>query len=180
MNNFCRLMGDKIYLAPFRNDEEALNLYTSWINDEEIGMYIMHNFSVFSLEKEKEWAEKAAKSGNNFSIIEKETDKLIGTCSIRAHANNLDFSLGIMIGDKNSRNKGYGTEAISLLLKYGFCELRAHRIWLSLNAENKRAHKCYLKNGLRDCGILHENIFFNGHYGDSIIMEILEQDYFSK
>ncbi len=178
--NFPRIKGEKVYLAPLRSDEEAINLYTKWINDEEILMYIQHNYKTCSFEEEIEWAKKAAldKKVHTFSIIEKSSENLIGTCSIKPSANNIDFSLGIMIGDKDSREKGYGTEVISLLIKYCFEELRAHRVSLSLNAENERAHKCYLKNGFKDCGIFHENIFFNGHYADSIYMEILENDYF--
>ena len=117
MNNFPRIRGEKVYLAPIRSDEEAINLYTTWINDEEILMYIQHNYRTCSFEEEIEWAKKAAldKKVHIFSIIEKSSDKLIGTCSIKPSVNNIDFSLGIMIGDKDSREKGYGTEVISLL-----------------------------------------------------------------
>jgi len=176
--NFCRLDGTRVYLASFRDDEEALKLYTKWINDENIAMFVGHNHTITSLTQEKIWSEKIAKENRiNFSIIEKKDEKLIGTCDIKIKHNGVTCELGILIGDEGARNKGYGTEIIKMLIKYCFEELRAHRVGLWLNAENIRAHKCYLKSGLKDCGVEHEAVFWRDHYCDLICMEILEDEY---
>jgi RimJ/RimL family protein N-acetyltransferase len=45
----------------------------------------------------------------------------------------------IIIGNKNYWNKGYGSEALSLLMDYGFKALNIHNIMLSVYSFNKRA-----------------------------------------
>ena len=76
--------------------------------------------------------------------------------------------LGIFIGDKKYRNNGYGTEAIHMLLEYGFKYLNLHSIRLDLVAINQRAHKCYLKCGFKDTGCNREQVFINGKYYDRL------------
>lgn len=179
--NFCRINGEKIFLSSFRNDEDAIKLYTRWINDNEVTEFVGYNAKVTSFAREKELMDNTAKdtSRHHFSIIEKESYKLIGTCSIKPERGGVSCSLGILIGDKDSWNKGYGTEVIKLLIKFAFEELRVHRVGLTLDGGNERAHKCYLKAGLKDCGVCHETIFRRGEYFDMIYMEILENEYFS-
>ena len=56
-----------------------------------------------------------------FVVIKLENDEMIGTVGLE-HINQINKSatLGIMIGEKENRGKGYGEEAINLLLDYGF------------------------------------------------------------
>ncbi len=71
---------------------------------------------------------------------------MIGTISLENIDNiNRTATLGIFIGDKNYRNKGYGTEAIKLLLEYGFRYMNLYNIKLDLMEFNIRALKCYEK-----------------------------------
>ena len=126
---------------------------------------------------EKEWLENSAKNTNNrnFNILLNQI-KLIGTIGLE-HFNWIERSalLEIFIGNKDYRNNGYGTEAIRLLLEYGFKYLNLHSIRLDLLAINERTHKCYLKCGFKDTGRSREEIFLNGKYDDKLHMDILEQ-----
>ena len=103
---------------------------------------------------------------------------MIGTVSLENinHINRC-ATLGIFIGDKEFRSKGYGTEAIRLILEYGFKYLNLHSIRLDLLSANKRAHKCYLKCGFKDTGTSREEIFLNGKYYDKLHMDILENEF---
>lgn len=85
--------------------------------------------------------------------------------------------LGILIGESEHWNKGYGTETIKLMLEYCFDELNCHRVGLTLNSENSRAKHCYEKAGLKECGRDHESLWSHGHWQDLVRMEILEQDF---
>lgn len=74
-------------------------------------------------------------------------------------------------------NKGYGTEAIRLLLDYGFNYMNLHSVKLELMSFNERALKCYKKCGFKETGRIRENRFINGNYYDTITMDILEREF---
>ena len=106
-----------------------------------------------TIESEKEYLEKHAKDEATFGIIELKTDKLLGSIGLE----NIDYisrkaTLGIFIGEKETRNKGYGTEAIQLILDYGFNYLNLNNIKLDVLSFNERAIACYKKCGFKEYG----------------------------
>jgi RimJ/RimL family protein N-acetyltransferase len=171
-----RLSGNKINLCVLRTDDEAIETYTRWMNDETINMWIGNHIGVFNINDEKKWAERERKDWElTFNIVEKETNKLIGNCSLSY--NRITAYLGICIGEESGRDKGYGTEVIGLLIKYAFNQLNMHRVELCVNGNNIRAIKCYEKNGFKECGRFHESEYYNGQYCDILCMEILRNDW---
>ena len=175
-----KLVGDRIYLSPRGTSDEEIEKFTDWMNDFQTTDFIGRSGQVVTFIGEKEWLENSTKNvqDRSFSIIELNHNKLIGTISLE------NFSwiersavLGIFIGDKDFRNNGYGTEAIKLLLEYGFKYLNLHSIRLDLLSINERAHKCYLKSGFKDTGCSREAIYVNGKYYDKLHMDILENEF---
>jgi RimJ/RimL family protein N-acetyltransferase len=171
-----RLTGNKVNLCVLRTDDEAIETYTRWMNDEHFNMWIGNHIGVFNINDEKKWAEKERKEWElEFNIVEKETNKLIGNCSLCY--NNTTAYLGICIGEHDGRNKGYGTETIKMLINYAFNQLNRHRVELCVNGDNIRAITCYKKCGFTECGRFHESEYYNGHYCDILCMEILRKDW---
>ena len=178
MKYFKKLIGERIYLSP-RNCEEV-ERFTEWLNDFETTDYLGRSSQIYTVENEKKWLEGSIEDKLNqiFGIVSLENDKLIGNCGIhKINSKNRIATLGIFIGDKEARNKGYGTEAINLLLEYGFKYLNLHSIRLDLISVNDRAHKCYKKCGFKDTGLSRESIFLNGKYYDKLHMDILENEF---
>lgn len=60
--------------------------------------------------------------------------------------------IGILIGDRNYWNKGYGTETITLLLEYIFTRTLLNKVYLTTLDWNIRAQSCFIKCGFSDCG----------------------------
>ena len=180
MRFFKKLIGDRIYLSPKGTTDEELEKFTEWMNDFQVTDYTGRSGQITTIVREKEWLENSAKNKENrsFNIIELKDNKLIGTIGLE-HFNWIARSavLGIFIGDKEFRNNGYGTEAIKLLLEYGFKYLNLHSIRLDLLSINERAHKCYLKCGFKDTGCSREQIFLNGKYYDKLHMDMLENEF---
>ena len=180
MKYLKKLVGDRIYLSPKGISEEEIEKFTEWMNDFEVTDYIGRTSQLMTLEDEKTFLENMSKTDEvrNFSIIELNNDKLIGTIGLE-HINWIKRNavLGIFIGDNEFRNNGYGTEAIKLLLEYGFRYLNLHSIKLNLISINERAHRCYLKCGFKDTGASREEIFLNGKYYDKLHMDILETEF---
>ena len=179
MKYFKKLVGDNIYLSP-RNVEDA-EIFTEWMNDFETTDYIGRSHQLMTVDAERRFLEKHMDDECSFAIVELENDKLIGTISLE-NINHISRTaiLGIFIGDKPSRNKGYGTEAIRLLLDYGFNYLNLNNIKLDVLEINERAIACYKKCGFKEYGRRRKCVFLDGKYYDRINMEILKEEFTEK
>lgn len=179
MKYFKKLVGERIYLSP-RNIEDV-EKFTEWLNDFETTDYIGRSSRILTKEAEKEYLENHINEEATFAIVTLNEDKLIGTVSIEniSHLRRIG-TLGIFIGDKNYRNNGYGTEAIKLILDYGFNYLNLNNIKLDLMEFNERALACYKKCGFKEYGRRRKCNFINGKYYDTISMDILAEEFNGK
>lgn len=176
MKYFKKLLGDYIYLSP-RNSEDA-EKFTEWLNDFETTDYIGKSGKIITLDDEVKYFENPKSDDYVFFIVNKENDKLIGTIGLHSLENiNRTATLGIFIGEKESRNKGYGTEAIQLILEYGFKYLNLNNIKLDLMEFNERALACYKKCGFKEYGRRRKSEFLYGKYYDRIEMDILAEEF---
>ena len=171
------MVGEKIYLRPL--EMEDIDSFILWLNDEEVRQYLSMTTPLNRI-REKEFIENLYKDDRNIvlGIVLKENDKLIGNVGISkifiAHRR---ANLGIFIGDKSCWSKGYGTEAINLMLGYAFDQLNLHRIYLTVFSFNARAIHTYEKIGFKREGVSREHIFHNGSYHDMHYMGILEDEW---
>lgn len=178
MKYYKKIEGKNIYLSPI-NLLDA-DIYAKWLNDRNITDNLGNTVFVTNEEKEKEWI-LSKTSEVRFAIIKKDGDELIGNCSLMdINRINRTATLGIFIGEKDNQAKGYGFEAINLLLEYGFNISNFHNINLKVFEFNKKAISCYKKCGFRECGRRSESYFINGKYYDELEMEILEDTYRNK
>lgn len=176
MRYFKKLIGERIYLSP-RNTEDV-EKFTEWLNDFETTDYIGRSHQTVTLDGEKKYLEETIKEESVFAIVDIKEHKLIGNIGLHQldHVNRT-ATLGIFIGDKEYRSQGYGTEAIRLILDYGFNYLNLKNIKLDLMEFNQRALKCYQKCGFKECGRRRKCRFINGKYYDSIEMDILAEEF---
>lgn len=181
VNPLVRLRGKNINLGALRVDDEAIKAYTKWMNDETIIMNLGRNMLTVNYPyEEKHIREKQySYDEHRFNILLKD-DTLIGNCDITLD-NRIKTSgrIGICIGEEVGRDKGYGTEAISMLVKYGFNELAINRISLGVLSTNSRAIACYKKVGFRFSGISRLDSFIGGKFVDTCEMELLAEDWFA-
>jgi RimJ/RimL family protein N-acetyltransferase len=85
--------------------------------------------------------------------------------------------LSIILGEPDSWGRGYGTEAITLLMDYAFGALNAHRIAIGVVGFNARALRFYEKVGFRREGIQRDGYYYNHSYHDFVMMSILEHEF---
>lgn len=102
----------------------------------------------------------------------------VGTCGLHSHRDIYrSWEARWLIFDPEAVGKGIGKETVMMLTRYAFERLNAHRVWLGVNADNKRAIKCYLDCGYKFEGTLRDEIFCYGKYHDAIRMSVLEDDW---
>ena len=103
--------------------------------------------------------------------------RLIGTVELRITPRARRAEMGIAVQDKSQWNKGYGTEAVRLVLGYAFGELGLNRVELTVDEENARAVRCY-----RKCGFLREGLqrayrLRQGKPVNAVLMGLLREEF---
>ena len=83
--------------------------------------------------------------------------------------------LAILIGEKSSRGKGFGTDAVKTLCRFGFMEMGLHKITVKVFAFNTAAIRCYEKCGFVREGLLRKEYFREGKFHDVIVMGLLNE-----
>lgn len=176
MAYFKKIVGKRIFLSPV-NPEDA-ETYAKWINDLEISIYLTSAAKIYSLQKERDILEHISKEGYCFAIIDSEKEKLIGNIGLEdVDLVDRKAVLGIFIGDKEYWNKGYGEEAIRLLLDFSFNLLNLNSIMLIVKGFNKRAIRCYEKCGFKLIGIRREATIIGPDKYDEYYMDILASEF---
>jgi RimJ/RimL family protein N-acetyltransferase len=87
--------------------------------------------------------------------IKTRNGKHIGNCAYYGtNDNNGEVEIGIMIGNRSYWDRGYGTDAVTSLIKHVFLNTNFNRIHLKTLDTNKRAQKCFARCGFITCGSL--------------------------
>ena len=168
--------GRLIELAPLRErDSEPL---FRWINDREL-VVLNAPFKPVTPDEHRRWFERirSAPGVEIFGIRRLADGGLIGSCQL----NGIDTrggsaSLQIRIGDRDAWGKGYGTEAVELLVVHAFRELGLQRVELDVFAHNERAIRAYRKVGFRQVGMREGGAVIDGRPVDVIEMAIEEPE----
>jgi RimJ/RimL family protein N-acetyltransferase len=156
--------------------EDEPNLY-EWYNDYEVTQHLMLRYPL-SHATERQFIERQAQpaqAGTHFAICLKEDGRLIGGSGLTvALPENREARLGIAIGDKSYWDRGYGTDAMRTICRFGFEQMNMHRIELDVYSHNERARKVYEKVGFQVEGCRRQAVFKYGRYLDVIVMGVLE------
>jgi RimJ/RimL family protein N-acetyltransferase len=175
---FRKMIGKKCYLSPM--DTNDAGKFTEWLNDLEMTVNLTLYNSVINIENEKMFLENLSKE-HNYSIIDISTDELIGTCGfVDLDHLNQTGEVGIFIGNKDYWNKGYGTEALTLLLDYGFKALNLHNVLIRVYSFNERAKRCYEKIGFKTIGKRREALRRGRKTYDIILLDILYNEFYEE
>jgi len=111
------------------------------------------------------------------AMILRSENKLIGNGGIRQNNHDAtEAEIGYEI-DPNYWGNGYATETANALLKFGFQELKLHRISSYCIADNKASAHVLEKIGMKCEGKLRENALIKGRWLDTLLYAILEDEW---
>jgi diamine N-acetyltransferase len=174
------ITGEGLRLRAIERSDLPLTL--KWFNDPEV-TYGLLTYLPLSTEDEEHWFDEMMKTPPEqhplmIEVREGENWLPIGDCGFH----NLDYrcrlaEVGIAIGEKAYWNKGYGTEAMRLLVEHGFGTLNLNRIFLNVYATNLGAIRSYEKVGFIHEGRLRQDMYKNGVYVDILVMSILRSEW---
>lgn len=137
--------------------------------------------TLWSAKKIQQWIEKELERGDqrfSFSVYPLDSERLIGFVELNVtnwqHGN---AWVGIGIGEREDWNKGYGTDAMRLVLRYAFDELGLYRVTLGVFAYNPRAIRSYQKAGFVIEGRERDALLRDGERSDMLVMGILRPEW---
>lgn len=173
-----KLVGTKCFLSPM--DMADAETYAAWLNDLEVSQYTQIAKQSLTVDKERDILASISKE-HNYGIVDLASDALIGSCGLMdVDSVNRTAEIGIAIGDKSFWNRGYGTEALSLLLDYAFRYLNLYSVMLRYYAFNERGAACYAKVGFRTIGRWRSAIRRNLEAYDEVLMDITADDFYAR
>jgi RimJ/RimL family protein N-acetyltransferase len=173
------LRGERVYLRSAERSD--LSLFVRWLADAEVAHHLAVR-SPISEAMEAKWfdqmVEQQGRDRYHFVICLLSDGRPIGATDLREI--NLEdgrAAFGIVIGEKDHWNQGYGTDALSAICDFGFGQLRLERIQLDVYADNARAQRSYEKAGFRSEGTLRHGHFSDGRFVDVERMALLRDEW---
>lgn len=137
----------RLRLAPF-NAEHADGPYLAWMNDQEVTRFLEARFRSHTADDLRDYIAAANAAPNTFlfGIFVKNSNRHIGNVKIGP----IDLphrrgDIGLLIGDRDQRGKGYATEAIIGATRFAFERLDLHKVTAGCYANNKPAIAAFLK-----------------------------------
>ena len=171
------LVGDNVYLSPISLDD--VEEYAEMVNDIKVsvGLGYLSYTNIIDFESEKEFL-ISAKKEKMFAVRLLKNDELLGNIGFNSvDLLNRTAVIGIMLGNPNYQRKGYGIEAVKLILDYGFSFLNLRNISLSVFEYNEAAYNLYKKAGFKEVGRLRKAVEIMGKTYDVIIMDMLKEEF---
>jgi RimJ/RimL family protein N-acetyltransferase len=171
------LTGARVYLRALERADAPVIL--PWVNDPAvIHQLLIHR--PMNLAEEEAFIDAVNRSAADvvFGICQREPDHLIGVAGLhRVDQKNRHAMFGIFIGEADARGCGFGTEATLLVVRYGFETANLNRVWLQVYEDNPGAIHVYEKLGFSREGLLRQDTFRRGRYGNTVVMGLLRADW---
>jgi RimJ/RimL family protein N-acetyltransferase len=174
--------GELVRLAPPEPERDA-EIESKWTHDADTMRLIsdapVRPLSPNLIKKRYEEAEKE-KAANRFhyAIRTKADDRLIGFVRLDGiEWNNGTGHLTLGIGDPNDRGKGYGREALALILRYAFAELNLYRLGATTFEYNERAIRFFEQAGFTVEVRRRQAIHRDGRRWDAIKLGLLQEEW---
>ena len=163
--------------------EDISRLFVGWIHNSEYWRLISNGppfpWTQEGVRKhiEKE-AEKEDLRNVFFAVRTLEEDRIIGEIGLDgiSYARGESY-VGVGIGEAEYWGKGYGTDAMNVILRYAFTELNLHRVSLTVFEYNPRAIRSYEKCGFRMEGRAREAFQREGRRWDMLHLGVLREEW---
>lgn len=170
----------EIELGPIKNEQDAAERFTSWINDNRVRIFLARP-NPCTVSAEQEWIRKKNTEPNsvNWAIYAK--GSLIGNIELmEIDRSRRCAELGIVIGEKLWWSRGIATVAETLVFEYAFNNIVAgglNKITARAVLGNEGSLNVLKKVGFCEVGILRQNHWAQGRWYDLWLGELLKEDW---
>lgn len=168
-----KLKGKNISLRAIEPSD--IDLLYAWENDTENWNVSLTQtpFSRFVLEQYITSAHQDIYTAKQLRLIICDAEeKAIGSIDLfDFEPNHLRAGIGILIADKTDRRKGYATEALEILIQYGFEALNLHQLYCNISPDNEASILLFQKHGFQITGIKKAWLRTGNSYKDELLLQ---------
>ncbi len=168
------------------SEQDLLPSY-QWVNDERLNKFLTFAIYPRTLEQAKDFLNAQLRRRDdtyvNFAIyrLADAARQYIGSIGFK----NIDLLQGhaelhVGLCSVDHLGKGYGTDAVQLLLRFGFDRLNLHKVWLQVIAFNIGGIKAYQNSGFKIDGTLRQHFHYSNERHDMLILSILRDEYYDR
>jgi len=171
------LIGKKLKLRKVL--DEDLKIIRDWRNSPRIWDFNTQ-YILLNMIHQNEWYRSISKKNSDriMFMIEAKQRKLIGICGlIHIDSKNKNAGVAILIGEQKIHGKGYGGEALKLLLEYGFRKLKFHRISAEIFEYNSISVKLFKKLNFKYESTQKQSIWRRGRWWNVYLYSVLESEF---
>ncbi len=174
------LVGRTVMLVPRDSGRDSGNYFEWRKNGEYLRLADGDLALLYSVGRIKDWLEEGelSTSSADFMIKRIADDKIIGEIGLSGfNFNQANAFVGIVIGDQQNWGKGYGTDAMLVILRYAFAMLNLNHVSLTVFEYNPRGIRSYEKAGFKMEGVQRQFINRDGRRWDMYRMGILKSEW---
>ncbi len=175
------ILGERVMLREYR--EQDLEHIRNWVNDPESTSNLSNIFVRPHTEAmTQRFVERVMRNddpdGFYFVIADRRDESYLGQVDITGVDWYLRMGrLGVVIPDPENRGRGYGSEAMKLIIGYAFNRINLNKIELDVYAFNSAAYELYRRLGFVEEGRRRANVYRDGRYYDAILMGVFPQEF---
>ncbi|RLL67788.1 GNAT family protein [Streptomyces sp. Z26] len=171
------VLGELVRLRPLEPDDaEAL---WRWNHDPDVMRWMSDGYGQSLSDARKQLAERPRNAyGDVLYGIEARADgRLVGLVRLRdAEPETGCAELDLYLGEKDVWGRGYATDAMRAMCRYGFEKMRLHKITLTVVTENHAAYRVYRKVGFVEEGRLRKVFRRDGEWYDMFTMGLFADE----
>lgn len=175
--------GGAVILRPLtRHDRPRIH---RWLNDPAVMPYWSGLDRPVSEPESAEWVERFLRENASLRCFVIETpERAVGFIELSRYPGHHNYGhlaeIDVCIGEPSEWEHGYGSAALTTLLRWLFTGADIQRAFLQPRASNKRALHVYEKVGFRREGVLRRADYTDGEYHDTVMMAAIRDEWLAE
>lgn len=159
-----------------KNDLRTLQ---RWRNSNDIFAYNTQYVLLNMIDQENWYGQTMQKNSDRVMfMVTNKLGKPIGVCGlIHVDLKDKTASIAIIIGEKKFHNKGFGTEALQILIGYGFNKLKLHRLEAEVFEYNETSIKLFKKMNFTQEIVSRDSLWRRGKWWNIFLFSILQNEH---
>lgn len=170
------LYSDRLALRPF-TEADITAEYLSWLNDKTLMAFSEQRHRRHNYESSLGYLRSFDGTDNCFWAIEAKPlgGSHIGNINAYVDMNNLVADLGILVGHKDARGRGFGLEAWDTVIDYFFDETDVRKITAGFIADNRKMRTVAERAGMIEDGLRKKHFICGGKEVDVVYMALFAE-----